>query len=58
MPVVKHAWSIFPNVELEKVRSANHLFNHRMMGAVTRLNLVLNIAHNLLDIETQRVCML
>jgi solute carrier family 8 (sodium/calcium exchanger) len=26
MTVVKHAWSMFQNVELEKVRSANRLF--------------------------------
>ena len=55
IPVVKHAWSIFQNVDLEKVRSANRLF--RLEGVGRCEFSAKYCTYSLLDIEAQRVCM-
>lgn len=58
MPVVKHAWSTFQNVDLEKVRSANNLFRLAGDGRCDSPGFSAKYCtYSLLDIETQRVCM-
>lgn len=58
MSVVKHAWSIFQNVDLEKVRSANKLFRLAGDGRCDSPGFSAKYCtYSLLDIETQRVCM-